>query len=51
MTLDESINEAEDVLYTIDDVPTVIDKRLLEELGEVFIGFDPENGITVSFKK
>ena len=50
VTLDEDKDEDNDLTFTFDDLPVVIDKDLHESLGDLVIGFDPDKGITVSVK-
>jgi Fe-S cluster assembly iron-binding protein IscA len=48
VTFDEERDEANDLLFTIDGLPVVIEKDLHESLPDVFIAFDREKGIVVS---
>ena len=48
MTLDEEKDEDNDLSFSVDGLPIVIEKNLYESLKDVTIAFDPEKGITVS---
>ena len=48
VTLDEEKDEDNDLSFSVDGLPIVIEKTLLESLKDVAIAFDSEKGITVS---
>ena len=48
VTLDEEKDEANDLSFSVDGLPVVVEKELYESLKDVCIAFDPDKGITVS---
>jgi Fe-S cluster assembly iron-binding protein IscA len=50
VSLDDERNEEEDLLFTVDGLPVVIDKSLYAAIPEVEIAFDEDSGIVVSDK-
>ncbi|MDR3158588.1 MAG: hypothetical protein LBU11_06185 [Zoogloeaceae bacterium] len=48
VSLDEDRHEEEDLLFTIDGLPVVIEKSLHAAIPEVEIAFDEERGIVVA---
>ena len=48
VTLDEDKDEENDLAFSIDGLPVVIDKALHDSLTEVLVAYDPEKGIVVS---
>jgi len=48
VSLDDEKNEAEDLVFSLDGLPVVIDKSLHAALPEIEIAFDAERGIVVN---
>jgi len=48
--LDDERNEEEDLLFTVDGLPVVIQKSLYAAIQELEIGFDEDRGIVVEGK-
>lgn len=48
VTVDEEKDEDNDLSFSVDGLPVVIEKGLYESLKDIRIGFEPDSGITVS---
>ena len=48
-TLDESYNDEDDEIFTIEGITAVIEKPLYETLSNIEIAFNEEKGIVVNF--